>query len=72
MNKISFLKLILLMNIYIHKFLNLLALALYNKTELKHLLVNNKISTGYHWINCNICNYLYLGQTVKNFNIEFV
>ena len=52
--------------------------AFYNKSNLKTFLVNNKIknmdkmlNSGIYKINCNDCNYFYIGKTVKNFNIRF-
>ena len=51
---------------------------LYNTGTLKNLLVNNKIvrkdpleKSGVYQINCKDCNFKYIGQTRRNFNIRF-
>lgn len=51
--------------------------AFYNKSTLRNILVNNKIDkkdrlnqSGVYQINCNNCNFIYIGRTERNFNIR--
>ena len=51
---------------------------LYNSYNLRNCLINNKIvdrepfsHSGIYQINCESCNFIYIGQTRRNFNIRF-